>query len=392
MACPLCGELCHCSFAPAGSGGSAAAPEKEAHTSVLIDPDAYDPSEEQFAASVLEIDDEPAATPGAVAEAPAAPARPTTLTGIERVMQEMSSNSRPPAGPDGEGWRDEVSSRLNNYRARRRRRGTEGAMPLDFGAEESPAPSMASYRSAAVERVAARFAGQPEMATAEEQEPNVIEFPKPAVAVPQPVQAMSLFRPVAVPSPAADELAEAIPETPRILDAPEPQEQAPVMPPVSAITLEGEEEVAMAGDPQPELMMYVAPVGRRALAGAVDAALVLLATAVFAVIFLKIGGSVPATKATLAMALGVLVLLWSIYEYLFVVYAGTTPGMEMAHLMLVDFRGERLDRAMRQFRVAGTIVAALPLGFGFLWVLLDEETLGWHDRMSRSCLAEIAQE
>src|SRR5690349_18062527 len=51
MACPLCGEVCRCSYVP-DSGA-------ERTGSVLVDPEDYDPSEEQFAASVLEEIREP---------------------------------------------------------------------------------------------------------------------------------------------------------------------------------------------------------------------------------------------------------------------------------------------------------------------------------------------
>src|SRR2546423_15267516 len=42
MACPLCGEQCRCSAAPAD----------DAHVSVLIDPESYDDSEQKFASTI----------------------------------------------------------------------------------------------------------------------------------------------------------------------------------------------------------------------------------------------------------------------------------------------------------------------------------------------------
>ena len=91
MACPLCGEQCRCSYAPpAGAGDAVSA--NEGRTSVLIDPESYDPTEEQFAASIYQ-DEEPAA-PSAPAETVAsASATPTafantTLTCIESLAEE----------------------------------------------------------------------------------------------------------------------------------------------------------------------------------------------------------------------------------------------------------------------------------------------------------------
>ena len=43
MACPLCGDQCHCALLPE---------EESSHVSVLIDPEDLDESEQQFAASL----------------------------------------------------------------------------------------------------------------------------------------------------------------------------------------------------------------------------------------------------------------------------------------------------------------------------------------------------
>src|SRR4029079_19277377 len=42
MACPLCGEQCHCSATPAD----------ESHVSLLIDPESYEDSEQKFSATI----------------------------------------------------------------------------------------------------------------------------------------------------------------------------------------------------------------------------------------------------------------------------------------------------------------------------------------------------
>src|SRR5437868_5921603 len=42
MACPLCGDQCRCSAAPA----------EDSHVSVLIDPESYDDSEQKFASTI----------------------------------------------------------------------------------------------------------------------------------------------------------------------------------------------------------------------------------------------------------------------------------------------------------------------------------------------------
>jgi uncharacterized RDD family membrane protein YckC len=381
----------------------------DGRTSVLIDPERYDPTEEQFSASVYD-DEEAAVGPLAPAEtgpragaappstqtqtglvADPAPPRETTLTGIERLAHEVYSNTDLAGGfPSGDGWRDEVHSRLNSYRAKRRRV-PEGAMPLDFGGNEPPMPAPVTRRSSALQRVASRYADRPPMMSAAElEEPevenNIIEFPKPP-APPEP-RAFEFER--TAPLPLSDELAEAVQESPRILEASTVEDLPPVMPPVSAITLEGEEEVVAEAATGLELPLRVAPIGQRVFAGMVDFSAVLVASAAFALVFVRIAGGMPTSNLAPAVAAGVVVILWSMYQYLFIVYAGTTPGLQVSGLALRDFSGERMLRMARRNRAIGMIVAALPLGLGFLWAALDQDMLCWHDRMSHSYVVERA--
>jgi hypothetical protein len=37
-----------------------------------------------------------------------------------------------------------------------------------------------------------------------------------------------------------------------------------------------------------------------------------------------------------------------------------------------------------QMRIAALFLSAAPVGLGFLWALIDEDSLGWHDRLSRT--------
>jgi hypothetical protein len=34
-------------------------------------------------------------------------------------------------------------------------------------------------------------------------------------------------------------------------------------------------------------------------------------------------------------------------------------------------------------RIVAILIAASPLGIGLLWIFLDDDKLGWHDRISR---------
>jgi uncharacterized RDD family membrane protein YckC len=361
----------------------------DSRTSVLVDPESYDPTEEQFSASIYNDEEATIAPPAPAETGPRpspAPPRETTLTGIERLAHEVCTNTDI-AGGFGDGWRDEVHSRLNNYRARRRRV-PEGAMPLDFGGDEPPMPAPTTRRGSALQRVASRYANRPPMMSPMElEEPadppadNIIEFPKP----PEP-RTFEFER--TAPLPLSDELAEAVQESPRILEAQPVEELPPVMPPVTAITLEGEEEAEAGAGPGLDLPLRVAPIGQRVFAGMVDCSAVLVASAAFALVFVRITGGMPTSKLAPVVGAAVVAFLWSMYQYMFIVYGGTTPGLQVSGLALRDFSGERMRREARRNRAIGMIVAALPLGLGFVWAALDQDMLCWHDRMSHSYVVE----
>ena len=69
---------------------------------------------------------------------------------------------------------------------------------------------------------------------------------------------------------------------------------------------------------------------------------------------------------------------------MFLVYAGTTPGMKVARLELITFDGVRARRRTRRGRALAMVLATLSLGLGLVWALLDEDTLCWHDRITRT--------
>jgi len=68
---------------------------------------------------------------------------------------------------------------------------------------------------------------------------------------------------------------------------------------------------------------------------------------------------------------------------LFFSLTGDTPGMRYARIGLCTFGDRNPTRKAMRRRVLATLLAACPLGLGLAWACLDEERLGWHDRMSR---------
>jgi uncharacterized RDD family membrane protein YckC len=78
---------------------------------------------------------------------------------------------------------------------------------------------------------------------------------------------------------------------------------------------------------------------------------------------------------------------WSAYQYLLLVYAGTTPGLRLARLELQRFDGDPVPRGLRRWRMLASLLSAVSLGLGYAWSLLDEDELCWHDRITRTYMA-----
>jgi uncharacterized RDD family membrane protein YckC len=87
----------------------------------------------------------------------------------------------------------------------------------------------------------------------------------------------------------------------------------------------------------------------------------------------------------LAAALGLIaILLWAAYEFLFVVYTGSTPGLRAARLQLARFDGLPMNRRARRWRVLASFLSAFSAGLGYLWCVIDQDGLCWHDRITRT--------
>jgi uncharacterized RDD family membrane protein YckC len=130
-----------------------------------------------------------------------------------------------------------------------------------------------------------------------------------------------------------------------------------------------------------------ASIARRALAALVDGVVLATSMAAFAAIFLRLN-AVPELLRPIPILAGALaviaVLLWAAYEFLLVVYTGSTPGLRAARLRLAGFDGSALNRRLRRWRVLASFLSAFSGGLGYLWCLLDQDGLCWHDRITRT--------
>jgi uncharacterized RDD family membrane protein YckC len=131
------------------------------------------------------------------------------------------------------------------------------------------------------------------------------------------------------------------------------------------------------------LPLHPAALSRRALATAVDFACVAGAFAGFAAVFFFSTTHPPMTRLGAEFGGGIFVLLFALYQWMFFTYAESTPGMRAARIALCTFDDTNPTRRAMRLRLGAVLLAACPFGLGFLWAVVDEDGLGWHDRIAR---------
>jgi uncharacterized RDD family membrane protein YckC len=296
-------------------------------------------------------------------------------------------------------WRDELSARLDRYRARRKVRPPRyPSLNLRFEAPEmyanaksANASSLADFETVSNQALALDGMASTSSAMAEAEK----EYPTPAETAPAPVPSRP-SRPAgakviefprfawAPPTPPPDQLAEPVSERPRILDVPEFEPPAPAL---GGILIEAVEQP----DPEKRLGIDIplqsAPLGLRLVAALVDGLIIAAAASLFGFIFWKVDAIRPPMVQTLSLAAGLLSLFWAAYQYLLIVYSASTPGLRIAGLELARFNGTSTSRSLRRWRVLASWLSAVSAGMGYVWVFLDEDALCWHDRITHTYLA-----
>ena len=362
----------------------------------LIDPEAYDASEQQFAASLeptasptkprfIVEDEPPESNHGAENE--------TSSASIQASAENLESSVPPPAEAepqspvDPDAWRREVAERLSHYRARRRTREPRyPSLRLKFEPDpistaSSPEPPLLPPAQTARETVDyVHSAAAPRITLAEP-----LNYPRIVPAASTETTAKVIEFASYNPAPRAlDELAEPVLDRPRIIEAPELAFPPPAL---GGILIEPVEEPENERRPGFEIPLQAAPMARRMAASVIDLVLVMSAFAAFAYIFLRFAAEFP-PLGRLAGTGGLLIgVLWSAYQYLLLVYSGTTPGLKLAKLELHRFDGSPVPLRVRRWRVLTSMLSGLSLGLGYAWCFLDEDQLCWHDRITRTYMA-----
>ena len=362
-------------------------------------------------------------------------------------QQMLRSDIPDSSHPADDLWRSEVQAKIARYRTRRGRR-TEGAysMRFPFGADEATPKPPANVDALAMEN-AIEEAGATSLATEFDELPDVelhAQTESPEVAGPLASEASEESRPAVAclteaeaadsvtkfdPEPEADflppepayqlepepllppvsrppakrkvlafprqpsnqeetyRLADPVlPEQPRILDVPEELEPFPTTPLLEGLRLPANQQAAAPSPDHIELEAKPVSIARRIGAGAIDAAVVAAACLVFGAVAYKFLAPLELTKPLLLASASLPVLLWSAYQYIMMMYAGRTAGMQLTGIQVRTFQDQAPGWRHRRSRTFGLYFSTASLMMGLLWSLVDVDALCWHDRISHTYL------
>jgi uncharacterized RDD family membrane protein YckC len=122
----------------------------------------------------------------------------------------------------------------------------------------------------------------------------------------------------------------------------------------------------------------------RACAAAIDGSMVVIACGLFLATFHVLGGTFSSSK-TVVIVMGLAVALIAMfYGFIWVCAGRNTPGMRALSLTVINFDGYPPDGSSRWWRYVGACLSYCAGGLGLLWALLDEESLAWHDHISKT--------
>ena len=298
-------------------------------------------------------------------------------------------------------WRREVTERLHRYHARRRPRPPRypslrlkcdtadprwAAAPREEILPSTPAQVNAQSALVSRQAVAVNYVEPlPEVSQPSEIHPEVVPTPPPKRNRSDHTAKLIEFpRTIYTPQVWANDLAESILDRPRILEAPE---IVPPPPALGGMTIEQVAKPEPERQPGVDMPLRSAPVGQRLLAGLIDGALVCASVAIFGTAFYRIAGLALPILQIAEIIMGVLVVCWAGYQYLLVVYSGSTPGLCALRLQVQCFDGMPTSQKLRRARVLCSLLSAVSLGLGYAWHFLDEDGLCWHERITRTHVA-----
>jgi len=313
--------------------------------------------------------------------------------------------------PDPDAWRQEVAARLARYRTRRKPQAPRyPSLFLPFDSYDSRSrPEQASAAQAvevpedasaagAMSETAPGSAGFKQRGEVEDEGPGCTHVELRAGTQEEPASEFSAEstgkiiefpRSAAIPAVLSTALADPVFDRPRIVEAPEIVPPAPAL---GGILIEPAQPEPADRSSRLEARIRCAPISRRALAAGTDAAIVAASLVGFAAIFLHFNPAAQFNSLRESFSLfagfsgALAVLVWMSYQLVFLGCIGTTPGLYAAGLKLAKFDGSPTPPGARYWRVMASFLSAFSAALGYLWCFLDQDSLCWHDRITRTSL------
>jgi uncharacterized RDD family membrane protein YckC len=335
--------------------------------------------------------------------------------GAASLKPEPSRASAAPAAPESNpypsvalepAWREEVTRRLDAYRLRHGRPARDDHQSgLPFAPSPSPReewddPEPATPQSARA--LAARAgaasnarASATARATQEDSDASVEYFthrndrtvPRVTTQVTTRISARLSARAATAAARAAaratEDSAEA--DLPRIVS---PANAAPRKQPKNErfeINIQPEFDFASRPDDRAHPQNAIVPVAtlaERRTAGALDAAFLVATFAGFLFLFRSLVGHVDLEKFSAVVYLAAFYLFYAQYFFLFTVFAGATPGMQLRELTIVRLDGTLPDTRQLMWRSFGYLLSGATAMLGYIWSVWDEDRFTWQDRIS----------
>ncbi len=124
----------------------------------------------------------------------------------------------------------------------------------------------------------------------------------------------------------------------------------------------------------------------RTVAAAIDLSMILIAYGLLLAPFHFGGGDIVFNKVTLSVFGGMFALTGLFYGLLWALANTESPGKRWTSLRLTNFDGFPPDATQRFVRFAGACLGFCAGGLGMFWAMADEESLSWHDHISKTFL------
>ena len=335
--------------------------------------------------------------------------------GAASLKPEPSRASAAPAAPESNpypsvalepAWREEVTRRLDAYRLRHGRPARDDHQSgLPFAPSPSPReewddpePATPQSTRALAARAGAASnarASATARATQEDSDASVEYFthrndrtvPRVTTQVTTRISARLSARAATAAARAAaratEDSAEA--DLPRIVS---PANAAPRKQPKNErfeINIQPEFDFASRPDDRAHPQNAIVPVAtlaERRTAGALDAAFLVATFAGFLFLFRSLVGHVDLEKFSAVVYLAAFYLFYAQYFFLFTVFAGATPGMQLRELTIVRLDGTLPDTRQLMWRSFGYLLSGATAMLGYIWSVWDEDRFTWQDRIS----------